>query len=181
MGIGDTAASARPLGVDIAHRGEYKPPKVLRRGDISPPKETVRDLLIKALKTGSQDWQSLCQAAKAHPHKQVAAVLTQLLKEELAALTPEGKFVFVPPVAETKTPAVQAKRAQHDTITTRQKVASKSTLDGLKLLIMVLANRSFEAEERYQRLLQDTHSELQSERQARLILQNKILATFESK
>jgi len=181
MGIGDTEASARPLGVDMAHRGEYKPPKVLRRGDIPPPKETVRDLLIKALKTGNQDWESLCQAAKAHPHEPVSAALTQLLKEELVALTPEGKFVFVPPVSQTKTPAAQAEKAQHDTITTRQKVASKSTLDGLKLLIMVLANRSFEAEERYQRLLQDTHSELQAERQARLILQNKILATFEGR
>lgn len=181
MSIGDTEASARPLGVDMAHREEYKPTKVLRRGDIPPPEETVRDRLIKALKTGNQDWESLCQAAKPHPHKQVSAILTQLLKEELAALTTEGKFVFVPPVYRPKTPAAPVKKAQHDTITTRQKAANKSTLDGLKLLIMVLANRSFEAEERYQRLLQDTRSELESERQARWVLQNKILATFEGR
>lgn len=182
MGLFDTASSARPLGVDMAHRGEYKPPKTVRRGDIPAPKETLRDVLVQSLKTGKQDWGTLCEAAKAHPHKAVSATLTQLLREDLVVITPEGNFVFVPPASQEKVTAAEPEKEKpkrYDTIKVRQKVESKSTLDGLKQLIMLLANRSFETEERYQRLLQDTRSELESERQARLTLQNKILATFE--
>lgn len=186
MGLLDTGTTSVPaFGVDTGPRETYRPPKVLRRLDIPAPKETLRDLLLKAVREKPCDWHMLSQSCPGHKDAEIAVVMTQLVREHLLAVDRHGAFVFVeshlPKASHPQAAVVHPKEAcaTSGTIELSQKASpgdtSQKSVEALKSVVALLSVRALEAEERYQRLLRECRAELVSEQQTQKVLQAQLL------
>lgn len=194
MGLLDSGETSAPaLGIDTGPRETYRPPKVVRRWDIPPAKETVRDVILRTVREQPCDWKALRQACAMYRDKEVAVTLTQLTQEHLVGLDKHGAFCYLPPKVEKQISAVSKKpvhsaeaKKVSGTINHEPKMAASKEeqriadrdMNTLKSLTVLLAKRALETEERYQRMLKDMQAEIMSEKDRSHELQAMLLNTL---
>ncbi len=175
MGLFDTVSSARPFGVSTEPREDYKPPRVVRRLDIPEPQETLRDLLLKTLSEKPCSWSELCSMVQPRGGSQgISDITTQLVREGIVVINAKGEFVFVPVNKRNRT-------VSHITFSDKTE-KSGDTLgheQDFKSLLLLIAHRALDTEDRYKRMIEDTQAELLSEREARRVLQSKVIRSLE--
>lgn len=172
MGLLDTGAGSVPArGVMDGPRETYVPPCVVRRQDMPVPEKTVRDKVLVLVKTRAMPWTELSAALPKVNGRELAAQLSVLIRENLLAINAQGDYAYGSGAKCSAT-----KREDHRA--TQENTSRGKLEDGaeMKTLLLLLAQRSMESEERYQRMVQEALAEANTERRLRHQMEQRLLA-----
>lgn len=169
----DTGAdSALPLGLGNGPRETYVPKPVLRRTDFPEPKRTVRDELLSCLRARPRSWSELTADLPKIKTSVLAAQLSLLIRESIIEIDTQGHYVPV----EAVRPTVRRADIDQHPESTQDEHGMLEAENEWKSLLMRLAQRALESEERQEAIVKTALAEANAERQLRREMEEKLLA-----
>lgn len=168
MGLLDKGSeSARPCGITDGPRQDYVPPRIARRGDNPPTKASVREKILGVLRREPVEWVHLRGMIPGRKGDGFHDVLTQLIEERIVRINHHGKFVYV----EVRDRVKSAPKIAGVPEKKPDAVSALGDKD-LHAMLVLMAQRTLDAEEHFQKALDSLLVEIESERAMRKTLQD---------